>query len=104
MMLTVNRLQTGGVHHFAMVHDSFGVHAGDIDVLNRALREEFVRIYSEPVLQNFFKELWEAHRDVDLPALPPPGNLDIPQVLSSPYFFEFANIQSSSRVHPLLLW
>src|SRR5206468_2856576 len=53
MMLTVNRLQTGGVHHFAMVHDSFGVHASDIDFLNRALREEFVRIYSEPVLQNF---------------------------------------------------
>src|SRR5206468_797106 len=79
--------QRGPIPHFAMVHDSFGVHAGDIDVLNRALREEFVRIYSEPVLQNFFKELWEAHRDVDLPALPPPGNLDIRQVLSSPYFF-----------------
>jgi DNA-directed RNA polymerase len=31
IMLTVNRLQTGGVHHFAMVHDSLGVHAGDID-------------------------------------------------------------------------
>jgi len=87
MMLTVNRLLSEGLYHFAMVHDSFGVHAGDIDVLNRALREEFVRIYSEPVLQNFFKELWEAHRDVDLPALPPPGNLDIRQVLSSPYFF-----------------
>ena len=28
---------------FAMVHDSFGVHASDID-LNRVLREEFVRI------------------------------------------------------------
>jgi hypothetical protein len=31
MNRTVNRLQTWGVHHFAMVHDSFGVHAGDID-------------------------------------------------------------------------
>jgi len=56
MMLTVNRLHTEGVHHFAMVHDSFGVHASDMDLLNRTLREEFVRIYSEPVLQNFFKE------------------------------------------------
>ena|SRR5438093_7937842 len=73
MMLTVNRLLSEGLYHFAMVHDSFGVHAGDIDVLNRALQEEFVRIYSEPVLQNFFKELWEAHRDVDLPALPRPA-------------------------------
>ena len=70
MMLTINRLQTGGVHHFAMVHDNFGVHASDIHFLNRALREEFVRIYSETVLQNLFKERWEANPGVSLPALP----------------------------------
>jgi len=87
MMRTVHRLLSEGVHHFAMVHDSFGVHACDIDLLNRVLREEFVRIYSEPVLMNFFKQQWQAHRDVGLPAMPPPGNLDIRQVISSPYFF-----------------
>jgi DNA-directed RNA polymerase len=87
MMLTVNRLHAEGVRHLAMVHDNFGVHASDIDLLNRALWEEFVRTYSEPVLQNFFKEQWEANPGVDLPALPPPGNLDIRQVISSPYFF-----------------
>jgi DNA-directed RNA polymerase len=87
MVRTVNCLHSEGVHHFAIGHDSFGVRASDVDRLNRALREEFVGIYSEPVLQNFFKELWKAHPDVDLPALPPPGNLDIRQVLSSPYSF-----------------
>src|SRR5947209_2756111 len=87
MMLTITRLHAEGIRHFAMVHDSFGVHACDIDLLNRALREEFVRIYSEPVLMNFFKQQWQAHRDVGLPAMPPPGNLDIRQVISSPYFF-----------------
>ena len=60
---------------------------GDIDVLNRVLREEFVRIYSEPVLPNFLREQMKAHPDVSLPALPPPGDLDIRQVISSPYFF-----------------
>jgi DNA-directed RNA polymerase len=87
MMLTIIRLHAEGIRHFAMVHDSFGVHACDIDLLNRVLREEFVRIYSEPVLMNFFKQQWQAHRDVGLPAMPPPGNLDIRQVISSPYFF-----------------
>jgi DNA-directed RNA polymerase len=86
MMLTVNRLQSEGVRHFAMVHDSFGVHAADIDLLHRVLREEFVRIYSEPVLPNFFREQLRASQ-MALPALPPPGNLDIRQVLLSPYFF-----------------
>src|SRR5438094_5337908 len=87
MMLTVHRLLSEGVRHFAMVHDSFGVHACDIDLLNRVLREEFVRIYFQPVLMNFFKEQWQTHRDVALPAMPPPSNLDIRQVISSPYFF-----------------
>jgi DNA-directed RNA polymerase len=87
MMLTVIRLVAEGIHHFAMVHDSYGVHACDIDVLNRVLREEFVRIYSEPVLQNFLNEQRAAHPDIDLPEIPPNGNLDIRQVLESPYFF-----------------
>ena len=89
MMLTVNRLHCDGLRHFAMIHDSYGVHACDVDLLNRVLREEFVRMYSEPVMMNFFKEVWLATRDsgVLLPGLPAPGTLDIQQVLSSPYFF-----------------
>jgi DNA-directed RNA polymerase len=87
MMLTVNALVAAGLHHFMMVHDSFGVHACDIDLLNRVLREEFVRIYSQPVLQNFLDEQRAAHPDINLPEIPPTGTLDIRQVLSSPYFF-----------------
>ena len=86
MMLTVNRLHSLGLRHFAMVHDSFGVHASDVDLLNRVLREEFVAMYSETVMGNFFQEILEAS-GVALPSLPPPGSLDIRQVLESPYFF-----------------
>jgi DNA-directed RNA polymerase len=86
MMLTIYRLHGEGVRHFAMVHDSFGVHVADIDLLHR-LREEFVRIYSEPVLQNFLSEQSAAHPDVDLTELPRTGDLDIRQVRESRYFF-----------------
>jgi DNA-directed RNA polymerase len=87
MMLTINRLYAEGIRHFAMVHDSFGVHACDIDLLHRVLREEFVRIYSEPVLQKFLEEQRQAHPDLDLPEPPQAGDLDIRQVIESPYFF-----------------
>lgn len=87
MIRTTNRLYAEGVRHFAMVHDSFGVHACDVDRLNRVLREEFVGIYSEPVLRNFFDAQRAAHPDLNLPALPPTGSLDIRQVLESRYFF-----------------
>ena len=87
MMLTVNRLYAEGLRHFAMVHDSYGVHACDVDLLHRVLREEFVRIYSEPVLQNFIEQQRKAHPRLVLPDPPKTGDLDIRQVLSSPYFF-----------------
>jgi DNA-directed RNA polymerase len=87
MMRTINRLYAEGIRHFAMVHDSYGVHAYDVDLLNRILREEFVRIYSEPVLQNFLDQQRKAHSGIALPDPPQTGDLDIQQVLSSPYFF-----------------
>jgi len=30
-----------------MVHDSYGIHACNVDLLNRVLREEFVRIIAD---------------------------------------------------------
>jgi DNA-directed RNA polymerase len=87
MMRTINRLYAEGIRHFAMVHDSYGVHACDVDLLNRILREEFVRIYSEPVLQNFIDQQRKAHPGLELPDPPKTGDLDIQQVLSSAYFF-----------------
>jgi len=48
MMRTINRLHAEGIRHFAMVHDSYGVHACDLDLLNRVLREEFVGSIPNP--------------------------------------------------------
>jgi DNA-directed RNA polymerase len=87
MMRTILHLYAEGLRHFAMVHDSYGVHACDVDLLNRVLREEFVRIYSEPVLQNFIDQQRKAHPGIKLPDPPKTGDLDIRQVLESPYFF-----------------
>lgn len=41
----VKIIQTG-------VHDSFWTHACDVDKLNRILREKFVELYSQPILEN----------------------------------------------------
>jgi DNA-directed RNA polymerase len=43
-------------------------------------------MYSEPVMVNFSEEVLKVS-GVALPSLPPPGTLDIRQVLESPYFF-----------------
>ncbi|KAK8080570.1 hypothetical protein PG997_008388 [Apiospora hydei] len=41
---------------FAAVHDSFWTHAGDVDVMNRVLRDSFIRIHSENVIERLASE------------------------------------------------
>lgn len=75
MMHTVNRLHEEGLRHFAMIHDSYGVHACDVDRMNSVLREEFVRIYSEQVMARFLCEQRTANADIALPEAPLQGDL-----------------------------
>jgi len=89
MMLTVNELHSIGLRAFAMIHDSYGVHACDIPLMNRILREQFVQIYEKPVLENFYRGLIEAEANQGIKLKKPPssGELKIEEVLNSKYFF-----------------
>lgn len=73
-----------------MIHDSFGCPAGQMEVMARVLREEFIKLYSAPALANWYENVkrylpLEYHKD--LPELPPMGTLDLSKVLESEYFF-----------------
>ena len=82
LTIVVNRAAAQGIGAFHMVHDDYGTHAADAAALYRIIREAFVDMYTEhDVLSEF-------HRAY--PGLPEPpafGDLDIRQVLDSPYFF-----------------
>ena len=81
---------------FAGVHDSFWTHAADVPVLARLLREAFVELHSQPLLQQLKAELdarmlqptynrrSKKRRVPDPPGL---GKLDLNQVLEAEYFF-----------------
>lgn len=90
MALTVCQCEDNGITSFAMVHDSYGCHACDIPVLNAALRDEFIKMYSVNQLEQFATQL-RAQLPIDL-ALginPPPeqGDFDLEQVRNARYFF-----------------
>lgn len=70
---------------WAAVHDSIGVHASEVDHLNSIIRNEFVRIYDRPVLEEFHES--QLRHKVPLPDLPQLGSFDLTQVLDAPYFF-----------------
>lgn len=90
LVATVLRAVEYGVTGFAMVHDSFGTHAGDAAVLRDALREAFIEQYRADVLGQFRDQLvGQLPEDLaaELPPLPAFGTLDLEQVRHSDYFF-----------------
>ena len=97
---------------FASVHDCFWTHPSDVPVMNRILREQFVKLYTSNIMENLrddFRKRYAGHkvpvvvkqtnaatgkvqiiktwRDICIPDLPPKGKLDINDVLKSAYFF-----------------
>ncbi|KAF1814121.1 DNA/RNA polymerase [Eremomyces bilateralis CBS 781.70] len=61
MMLTALKCDELGLT-FASVHDSFWTHAADVPVMNRVLREAFVAMHSENIIDRLAEELKARHR------------------------------------------
>ena len=87
LRMTVNLAAHNGVTHFAMIHDSFGCHAADVELLGACLRETFVDLYVEnDPLANFRAE-GQTLTKTELPELPTKGSLDVTAVRNSEFFF-----------------
>jgi DNA-directed RNA polymerase len=89
MILTSIQCKKAGIT-FASVHDSFWTHACDVDTMGNLIRQEFHRMYQEPILNRLRDSVvlsLGAHGK-SVPPLPEPGDLDLACVLDSPYFFD----------------
>jgi len=86
LMMTVNAAVAEDIDCFSMIHDDFGCHAGRVDTMQRIIRKTFVELHSDNLLEKF-KVTHEELYGITLPDLPASGDLDIKQVLHSPYFF-----------------
>lgn len=87
MRMVINALEAEGIHDFAFIHDDYGTHACDTDVMHRVIREQFYKLYHDNCPLTAFKQTIEEECGVELPALPPRGSLDLSLVLNSLYFF-----------------
>lgn len=88
LMMTVNKGSDLGITHWHMVHDDYGTHAADTQLLFELLREAFVEMYRDnDVLMRFYLEVKEQLPGVEIPEPPTKGSFDIEQVLESDFFF-----------------
>lgn len=81
--ITVATAVENGVTQFAMIHDSYGTTPARLDLLAAVLRHAFVDLYQAA---DWLTRLAQ-ETGVDVGPPPPPGDLDLAQVLDSPYFF-----------------
>lgn len=84
-------LEIGGMS-FAMIHDSFGVHAADMAVfVDRCIKPAFVEMYDgRDVLAKFRDEIVMNVKEEDMGKvrpLPKMGSLDVREVVDSEFFF-----------------
>ncbi|CAO2825253.1 unnamed protein product [Amaranthus hypochondriacus] len=86
MMMTAVACKKAGLN-FAGVHDSYWTHACNVDQMNRILREKFVELYEQPILENLLESFQQSFPTLSFPPLPERGDFDLKEVLDSPYFF-----------------
>lgn len=88
MQLTVCAAAWEGIQSFSLIHDSYGTHAGNTQVLAEILREQFVQMYSGNVLAAFREELLaQLPEGTELREVPEQGSLDLSLILNSRFFF-----------------
>ena len=90
-MLTVLNAAEEDMMDFALIHDSFGVHAGRTQRFFEIIRESFVEMYEnycpfEEVMAYANDTLSEVGRE-KLPPLPTKGTMDLQVVLDADYAF-----------------
>lgn len=84
---TVAKMVRNGHTDFAMIHDSYGMHAANMEELSETLREAAYEIFSQDVLGEFAEYLNEKHSDVNFPPVPEYGDLDVSEIRKAIYFF-----------------
>jgi DNA-directed RNA polymerase len=53
---------------FATTHDSFWTHACDVDIMNKVLHEQFIKLHKQPLMENLRNEFIERCKDHMIPA------------------------------------
>lgn len=86
MMMTALDMSDRGLA-FTAVHDSYWSHAADTDTMAACLREQFISLYSQPLLERLRDSLAARFPTLDLPELPARGSLNLEDVRHSRYFF-----------------
>ncbi len=83
MSLVINKIN---LPSFGAIHDSFSVHARDVEELIYITKSEFIKMYAKDIFENMREEIiWnDGSFDKDIPTV---GNLILEDIYGSDFFF-----------------
>ncbi|GMI25497.1 hypothetical protein TeGR_g11505, partial [Tetraparma gracilis] len=87
MLMTAVEMKKRGLD-FSAVHDSYWCHPRNVDEMSEILREQFVDLYTKPVLDNLRNDLMLQYPGIEFPPVPETGDLDLNSIKESRYFFQ----------------
>lgn len=87
MFLTAKACKAEGIE-FAAVHDSFWCHAAHVERMNQIIREQFIFLHSQPLLETLAQSLSKLYPHIEFPPVPLKGSLNLKRVLEADYFFD----------------
>ncbi|QZI86108.1 DNA-directed RNA polymerase [Vibrio phage 15E36.1] len=88
LLSATNYFVDAGISSIAVIHDSFGTHAGKTEVLRQQLLGSFVDMYQQNDVITDFKEYNEERLMIEIDVeVPQKGDLDLEEVRNSPYCF-----------------
>jgi DNA-directed RNA polymerase len=86
MALVMCTLKDNGNKSFGAIHDSFSVHACDVEELVEITKDEFINIYKGDVLEDLKAQITTGDLGCQI-AQPNKGNLVLEDIRDSDYFF-----------------
>lgn len=87
LILAVNAFKENGMDSIAVIHDSFGTHAGKTDKLRSCLQQSFVELYMDDWLASFKSDAEGIIKEEIEEEVPVIGTLDLLDILSADYAF-----------------
>ena len=76
-----------GIYDFSMIHDSFGTHSKNSNILAEVIREQAVEMFSKDLLKDWLEQIKKQNPDLEFPDPPEYGQADISLLKDSLYFF-----------------
>ncbi|KYQ89181.1 DNA-dependent RNA polymerase [Tieghemostelium lacteum] len=86
MFLTALQCKQKGIT-YSSVHDSYWTHASTVDQMSEILRDEFIALHSQPILQRLLDWFNAKYPQITFPSMPNRGDLDLSEIKKSKYFF-----------------